>query len=1258
MWHFYIDTGGTFTDCLAQDPDGELHQIKVLSSGVLKGLITRKISDHLYAFSSPWKYDSRLLAGYSLRVGNRTSKLISVDYKSGTLTLEDNLPAVKDKPFELSSHEEAPVLCIRLLTQTPLGASFPDLDLRLGTTKATNALLEKKGAKTALIVTQGFKDLLYIGTQQRPSLFQLNIPEPTLLYAGVFEIQERTTPDGQQIHKPSLEQVQELAIALKAEGYESVAISLLNAYKAPDNENELATYLFERTDLPIQTSCAVSATINYLRRTQTTLINAYLTPILARYFEGIANSLSLNEYGVMSSTGALVSQLKIQAKDCLLSGPAGGVTAAYRLGKQFGFKKLLTFDMGGTSTDVCRIEGVPALRYATRIGDAEVALPSLAIETVAAGGGSCCWFDGFKLRVGPDSAGASPGPACYGAGGPLTITDVNLLLGKLDPGLFSIPIYIEKAQEALLQLQAEIAQTTGEEIEAGKLLLGLERIVNEKMAEAIRLVSTQVGQDPRDYTLLIFGGAGGLHGCQLADILGITNVIVPQTAGIFSAAGIGQAQKAAIRTRQLLRSWKEVSNTVKEVIETLIEEASKQLIEAGSADTEVSFVHLFLRLAGQESTLGVEWNFGDKQQAVELAFKRRYEEQYGYFPNQRTIEIESITVQVKEKELPQAVSSLATQGTPITSTYTQTSVITQATYPVFDWTILSPNDSVQGPALILHPTSSVFLPERWEATVQSSLDLLLSKGSSFPSAEVTFEETIELELFTNRFNYIAEEMGTQLQRTAFSVNVKERLDFSCAICDTQGELIANAPHIPVHLGSLGVCTRLVTEKYPLGPGDVLMTNHPKYGGSHLPDITLLSAVYDASNTHLGYVINRAHHAEVGGKSPGSMPPDAQTLEEEGVSILPTYLVKDGVLKWESVKDLFLTARYPTRSWAENEADISAALSSLKRGSVLLQQLAESVGIEKVAHFMKAIKENAAGNLALALAPYQNQKKYKAIEYLDDGHRIAVSIYWREADGMFVIDFSGTSGRHPNNLNANISIVYSAVLYVLRLLVDKDIPLNDGLMQQVEILLPDNTLLHPHFEEEAAECPAVVGGNTELSQRLVDTLLKALGLAACSQGTMNNFLFGNEQFGYYETIGGGAGAGHGFRGRSAVHQHMTNTKLTDPEELERRYPIRVTELGIRAQSGGKGTYCGGDGIVREVEFLDTLQVTLLGQHRYFAPYGLEGGSRGKTAEHTLYSPDGQVTRLPGICAFEAKPNDRLRIETPGGGGFGTPPSEIS
>ncbi len=1279
MFQILIDTGGTFTDCIATAPNGQTLRTKVLSSSFLRGQIIDFIADNQIRISHNWDFETSFLIGFSFRIVGKSAFVKIEKIESDIWTLASPLQVLESCEgcfFEITNYEEAPILATRIVTQTPINQPFPALQMRLGTTKGTNALLERKGAKVALFVTKGFKDLLRIGTQQRPNLFQLAIPAPTLLYDRVIEVDERLNADGEVIADLRMTSGRRSADKLRLiELGESVAISLMHSYKNSVHE-QLLKEKIQRPKFNTSLSSTLSPSTNYLRRTQTAVVNAYLQPILLDYLTKITQQLNNSTLGnsitqplsnllVMNSAGGLVKAQNFDAKDSLLSGPAGGMVGAAAIAQRLGFERCLTFDMGGTSTDTARFDGRLDLQFITKIDGIELHNPTLAIETVAAGGGSICSFDGQKLRVGPESAGADPGPACYGSGGPLTITDVNLLLGKLDASRFGIPIQIEKSREVLQKIRVEIEQKSNQNLSEDELLKGFEQIANEKMAEAIRRISVARGFDPKDYPLLAFGGAGGLHGCQLAEILGIQTVILPYDAGLLSAYGMGQARIERIASKQVLRNLGDVD--LDKILTELTTEATEKLKNEGVLEIITTAKLLYLRFKGQENTIEIEapplapprW-VGDLNQdttKLKAIFKQKFRQLYGYCPDNLTIEVESIKVIVSEASFTNYELRLTNnkntkqQSNPITLLLNNSKLKT-----THNWDDLRPNDTFDGPAILLNTTSTSYIPVGWRVTITEFRDAVVApkppKGAlkKAPPSGAGGAGPIELELFTNRFMAIAEEMGEQLRRTAFSVNVKERLDFSCALLDDEAELLVNAPHIPVHLGSLGICARLILEKLPLNVGDVIITNHPKYGGSHLPDVTLLSGIFTADNQLIGYAINRAHHAEIGGRTPGSMPPGATNLAEEGVVILPTYLVKNNEMQWATIEQLFTQNQFPTRALTENIADINAALASLKSGELALQKLVVLHGLENVKYYMKSLKTSTFEALQIALKPFENQI-LTATESMDDGRQICVSIKNSPSGGWWAFDFSGTSARHPNNLNANLSIIYSAILYVLRLLVNKDIPLNEGLMQGVKVILPEDSFLHPIFTDDPKQCPAVVGGNTEVSQRLTDTLLKAFGLAACSQGTMNNFLFGNEAGGYYETICGGTGATNTQSGRSAVHQHMTNTRITDPEELERRYKVRLNRFEIRENSGGKGQFSGGDGVVREIEFLDNLKVTLISQHRIVPPYGMAGGQDGQCGQQTLIKKDGLTEKLAGITSFEANAHDRIVIETPGGGGWG-------
>lgn len=1252
-WKIWIDTGGTFTDCIAMAPTGEIRRCKVLSSACLRGRLVQRKGNGWLEISQHWDTQEDILEGYNLHLPGRNfakRTIIKTDLKKGLLLLDEDLPADLQLPtlFEISANEEAPTLAARLVTGTPLHQPLPHMQMRLGTTKGTNALLEGKTTPVLLITTRGFADLPYIGTQQRPQLFQLNIPEPPQLHHWVVEVNERIGSDGTILEKLDEAELQRIVAAVEDSGACSVAVALLNAWKNPAHEELIGAWL-RKAGIPyVSLSHQVMPAIKLYPRQMTTLVNAGLMPILDAYLRKIEAAMPPgSSLHVMTSTGGLHQSLQFSAKDSLLSGPAGGVVGAATVARMLGFEKLLTLDMGGTSTDTARYDGRYDYTHTTRVGGVELSLPCLSIETVAAGGGSICSFDGHKLCVGPESAGANPGPACYGAGGPLTLTDVNLLLGKLDPSAMGIPVSREAAQEALAKVASEIAAKWGLHYSQNELLKGFESIADEKMADAIRRISVAKGFDPREYALLVFGGAGGLHACNIAAQLGINTVILPYDGGLLSAYGIGTAAVERFVHKQVLRLLSDCLSSLPQWIDEACQQACAALLKEGVSGSAIhpGEVLIYLRFKGQEQSLEVRYD--GNAAALAPAFERQYRELFNHFPEGHPIEVESIKVFARALQPAEVLPA----------SYHPPAAIAQGM--VHHWDSFTEGDTLRGPAILLNKYATAWMPEGWELEVKRGKNLVLHRHEPVVKkahAKLAHGEDIDpinLELFTNRFTAIAQEMGVLLQRTAFSVNIKERLDFSCAVLSPDARLLVNAPHIPVHLGSLGICARLILQQMQPSPGDVFITNHPKYGGSHLPDITLLMPVYEhpEGGRLLGYVINRAHHAELGGKRPGSMPPDARKLAEEGVVFPPMPFAEAGKVNWEKVAHLLKNAPWPSRSPAENLADLNAAYASLRKGAAMLQNLADLHGIEVVHQYMRALQAEASDALDAALRPWRGNV-FTAEEWLDDGHKIAVSVALGEKKTRF--DFSGSSAQHPYNLNANIAIVHSVVIYVLRLLCQREIPLNEGLLENVEIVLPSGSFLHPNFEDDPEKCPAVVGGNTEVSQRLADTLLKALApltKTACSQGTMNNLLFGNALFGYYETIGGGAGAGEGFNGRSAVHQHMTNTRITDPEDLEFRYPVRLLRFSIRKNSGGAGKWSGGNGIVRELEFLEEVELTILSQHRVQRPYGLAGGEQGAAGRQTLVRKTGEMVALREVDSCRANPGDRIIIETPGGGGYG-------
>jgi 5-oxoprolinase (ATP-hydrolysing) len=1261
MYKISIDTGGTFTDCFCEK-NGEISRLKLLSKSVLRSEIVEVVSADSIKIKDNWGFKIDFFKDFCFKYsakGTEVSKVNSFDPSTNILTL--NFPiftpnSLLERSFELFTNEEVPIFATRLLTQTPLNQPFPEIDLRLGSTKGTNALLEHKGARVLFIVSKGFKDLLKIGNQARPDIFAINIVKPAPLFKLVVEVDEQIDAHGRILVPIVLNQVKKQIKPLLGQ-FDSVAICFKNSYKNAIHEKLLSEYLSKNFPF-VSASTSLSSQIKFVPRAATSVVNAYLSPIIDSYISAIQASLNTS-FLVMTSAGNLVKSDQFQPKDSLLSGPAGGIVGAVDIATQAGFSKIISFDMGGTSTDVARYDTDFDYKSEISIGSATIFSPAFSIETVAAGGGSICTFDGFKLSVGPNSAGSDPGPACYGAGGPLTITDVNLLLGRLDSSNFSIPVEVASAEEKIASLLDQILKINPTEGIKEKTLDSFLQIANEKMAEAIRKISVEKGFEPAEYALVAFGGAGGLHACAIADILNIKNIILPADAGLLSAYGISKSNIQKIVERTLLTVFSlENLARIQSQMEVMELEALAQLAQLNS-NYNGNFIKkrvLKLRLLGQDASLDIAVSANiDFGKTIEI-FKNECLNIYGFWQDKFQLEVESLIIQVSEKQI---VNTEYLYVKNNKDKFDNTKVIAQkATYlnnawqsiPVYNRQGFSTGQTIDGPALLVDPYSTTLVEAGWSLLVDKQLTAILSKAENEKAIKSVTSQA-DLELFTNRFMSIAEQMGVMLQRTSLSVNVKERLDFSCAILDHNATLIANAPHIPVHLGSLGVCARLVMAKLPINKGDVVITNHPKYGGSHLPDVTIISSVFTETNQLVGYVISRCHHAEIGGIRPASMPPNATNLEQEGVMIEPMYLAKNGVLSLVEIENLLKNAKYPTRSLAENIADITAALAANKRGHDALLELVAVYSIKKVHQNMADLLAYSHQIIAEKLKIFQNKKIY-AKEYLDDGTLININITINNT-GDYVFNFTGSSNVHSGNLNTNTAIVSSVVVYILRLLVNQKVPLNEGLMKNVKLIIPEGTFLNPFFDDNPYKAPAVVGGNVETSQRLTDTILKAFGMAACSQGTMNNTLFGNETFGYYETICGGSGATHNHDGADAVHTHMTNTRITDPEVLELRYPVRLNKFEIRKGSGGNGQFKGGDGIVREIEFLAPVKLSLLSQHRKVAPYGLNGGGDGQAGTQQLIKPDGRIVDLEGVVGADLEYGDKLIIQTPGGGGWGAP-----
>jgi len=1247
MYKIHVDTGGTFTDCIALLPGGGKKYRKVLSNGRLRGNVVEWISDHQVVINESWEMQQDIIRGFRFVFSADPTREYTVKrYDPKKKILETDNPFSKknreDHPaFEIWTGEEAPVLGIRLLTDTPPGEPFPPMEVRLGTTKGTNALLENRGAETILITTAGFRDILRIRNQQRSDIFARKIEKPVLLTDRVIEINERIGHSGEVSDPPDSAALEALIKEIGATDDTSVAVCFLNAYINPAHEEAVAGFLQKAGFRDISVSSEISGMIKFLDRTETTIVNAYLSPIIRNYLDEIGSQLDNENLRVMTSAGGLVKAGHYKPVDSLLSGPAGGVVGAAIKGRSVGESRLITFDMGGTSTDVSRYDGEYDYLYELTVGSAHIMSPALNIETVAAGGGSVCGYDGYKLFVGPTSAGAVPGPACYGAGGPLTITDINLLAGKLQADNFSIPIYPGAAKEALDDLAEEIGKATGKIPAMSELVESFIAIANEIMAGAIRRISILKGYDPSEYSMVSFGGAGGLHACGIASLLGMKKIILPEEAGLLSAFGIGQAHIERFVEKQVLKPLDEMNVLLEKQIESMRQEAIGLLVLEGvpAEEAEIRSTRIFLRYRGQNNSIAVDY---DRDADLAGIFQDTYKKVYGHVTD-LPIEVEAARVVASDKvKEPMSAGLPERLGTPEPIRRNENNM------PVYLTGQLLPGHSVSGPAVLLDQFSTTFIENGWEFRMAEDRTGMLTQIETEKEVKRDGLYEADLELFTNRFMSIAENMGATLQRTAFSVNIKERLDFSCGLLDAEGNLVANAPHIPVHLGGLSVCVKTLLEKMTFKPGDTVVTNHPGFGGSHLPDVTTITPVFDGDQHLVGFVVNRAHHSEIGGISPGSMPPDATRLIGEGVVIKPFLLVENGKANWERMREILTSAPYPTRNPAENIADLNAALAANSRGAVALLGLVRSFGRAKVTDFFNALRRHAADRMKHTLNKIPDGE-YTAEEFLDDGSPVVVKI--SKSGENTRIDFSGSADVHPRNMNATIAIVHSVVIYVLRLLLDEPIPLNDGLLEPVEIIVPTG-MLNPEFPDDPAVCPAVVGGNVEISQRLTDTLLKAFGTMAASQGTMNNVLFGNDRFGYYETLAGGTGAGDGFPGADAVHHHMTNTRITDPEVIEHRYPVRIVETSIRKNSGGNGKWKGGDGMKRVYEFREGVDLSLLTQRRQSGPYGLAGGEAGQPGEQWLLKKDGTRQRLDGIVSLHIEPGEGLEILTPGGGGYGS------
>ncbi|MDE0169067.1 MAG: hydantoinase B/oxoprolinase family protein [bacterium] len=1196
-WQFWIDRGGTFTDVVARTPHGEVLTGKLLSE-------------------NPRHYRDAAIEGIR-----------------------------------------------RILRQT--GSEAPIESVKMGTTVATNALLERRGEPTVLVTTRGFRDALVIGYQTRPDLFELDIEVPEMLYESVVEVDERIGAGGEVIVPLDEKAVEADLAAARARGIDSVAILFMHGYRYRDHETRAASLARRLGFGQVSVSHEVSPLMKLVARGDTTVVDAYLSPILRRYIEQVERqlaSISAQRPRVMfmQSNGGLAGAHSFQGKDALLSGPAGGVVGMVRTGLAAGYDRLIGFDMGGTSTDVSHYAGELERTYETEVAGVRVRAPMMLIHTVAAGGGSVLHFDGSRLTVGPDSAGADPGPACYGNGGPLAITDCNVMMGRLQPDLFpkvfgpgaDQPLDAHRTRSLFGVLGDEIAAVTGTPRTPEDVAEGFLEIAVENMANAIKKISVQRGYDVTEYTLACFGGAAGQHACRVADSLGMRRVLSHPYAGVLSAFGIGLADVRVVRDRSVEAALDEdlLARLERDFEELAADGTAAMRTQGVGADRTVAVRRVRVRYRGSDTSLEVPaGSLGEVTDGFAAAHLARF----GFLSPGTPLEVESMQVEVvgHSYEVPLGLPPVA-GGDPLPMDTHDTYVEGRwVATPFFDRAAIPAGYPVDGPAVIIEPTSTAVVEPGWQAVISPSGDLVMERVVSLPrrASIGTDADPVRLEIFNNMFMNIAEQMGLVLENTAVSVNIKERLDFSCALFDPEGDLIANAPHMPVHLGSMSESIKSIIRDRGgpegMAPGDVYVMNAPYNGGTHLPDITVIKPVFDETEESvIFYVATRGHHADIGGRTPGSAPADSTTVEEEGILIDNFTLVSCGRFQEQQLRDLLAGGPYPARSPDQNIADLKAQVAACEKGTTELRAVIGHYGLDVVHAYMVHVQNNAEESVRRVIDALTDSS---FVGHMDDGSRIEVKITVDRENRSAVVDFTGTSGTHPGNYNAPRAVAHAATLYVFRCLVDAAIPLNEGCLKPVTLVLPENSMINPEYPA------AVIAGNVETSQQIVDTLFGALDVVAGSQGTMNNFIWGNDRYQYYETICGGAGATPRRDGRSAVHTHMTNSRLTDPEVLEWRFPVRLDSFEVRKDSGGRGRYRGGDGAVRRVRFGDEMTVNILSSRRVIAPFGVDGGEPGSVGRNRIFRADGRIEEMAGNSQAEVGPGDVFEIATPGGGGYGPP-----
>ncbi len=1206
-WEFWIDRGGTFTDVIGRRPDGTLATAKLLSE-------------------NPGRYDDAAVEGIRRLLGIAPG---------------------------------APVPAERIAV------------VRMGTTVATNALLERKGERVLLAVTRGFRDALRIAYQNRPRLFDREIVLPDQLAGRIAEIDERLAADGSVVTPLDLPQARAALAEGRAQGFTAIAVALMHGYRNPVHEEQLAGLARELGYTQVSVSHRVSPLIRFVARGDTTVVDAYLSPVLRRYVDRVAAALPGVRLQFMQSSGGLTDAQAFQGKDSVLSGPAGGIVGMAGVSARAGFDRVIGFDMGGTSTDVSHYAGEYERAFDTLVAGVRLRAPMMSIHTVAAGGGSILRFDGTRLRVGPESAGADPGPACYRRGGPLTVTDANVLLGRIQPAHFPAvfgpdgdqPLDAQVVRSRFAELASEVSQATGRPTTPEALAQGFLEIAVGNMANAIKRISVQRGYDITRYTLTTFGGAGGQHACAVADALAMPRVLVHPLAGVLSAYGMGLAVSTAVRQRSVeLRLEAAGESAARDVLAGLSLSARSELEDQGAAPESIQVAQrLYLRYEGTDTALPVP--LGERADMVS-AFEGAYRQRFAFLMPGRPLVIDSAVVEATADDgtagdtahFARPAREAGSLLEPIASVPFQAGheTLRAALYAAHD---LRADDTVDGPAIITDAHATTVIDPGWRATATADGNLLLERH--LPRAQRraigTEADPVMLEIFNNLFMSIAEQMGWRLQNTAHSVNIKERLDFSCAIFDTEGELVANAPHIPVHLGSMGASVRAVIDRFAgtMRPGHVYALNDPYAGGTHLPDVTVITPVFDDAGTRvLFYVGSRGHHADIGGLTPGSMPPDSRTIDEEGVLITDFLLVEDGRLREAALRALLGGAKLPARNIDQNVADLRAQVAANEKGREELLAMVRYFGLDVVRAYMRHVQDNAEESVRRAIGRLRDGR---FTVRLDNGAQISVALTVDPAARSATLDFGGTSAQLPNNFNAPRAVTTAAVLYVFRTLLDDDIPMNAGGLKPLTLIVPEGSMLNPR------KPAAVVAGNVETSTCVTNAIYGALGLLAGSQPTMNNLTFGNASYQYYETISGGSGAGvrigadgtvtGGFNGTSVVQTHMTNSRLTDPEVLELRFPVRLERYEVREGSGGRGRWSGGNGGTRTLRFLEPMTVSLLANGWKHPAFGLAGGEAGAPGRARIIRTDGRVDAMDHADRAELEAGDIFEIDTPGGGGFG-------